>query len=104
MYQKITKDEISRIPPDLKLTVLGSLENFGVETHKKKRYWTRKDPIELIDEINAAILDCIDTKTAFDGTDLSEKEIDSHRQLRIVFYHVRRVVKLLIKEEGEEGY
>ena len=99
VYEKISKDEIPVIRPEFKMAVLETLENFATEIVKRKKLWVSKHPVEIVDEINTAILDAITSGKAFDGTLLSEKALDHHKQLRIQFYRLRRAIKLLLEEE-----
>lgn len=88
LYEKISKDEIV-IPPDIKPSVLETLVNFGLNNDKR---WKRINPVDLIDEINQTILKII-TLRKNHRAELNEAEVDVHRKLRIVFYHIRHVVR-----------
>lgn len=101
IYAMISKDEIAGIPTDFKGAVLDTIENFGIELIKTQKYWTRTHPVELIDQINTAILDTITGGKKYDGTEMTDAEIDFHKQLRVVFYHIRREVRKLLKNEDE---
>lgn len=103
LYQKIEKNEIPGIPSDFKLPVQETLVKFGVEVVKKKRYWCNKHPVDLIDEINEAILVTITTGVDFDETPLSPEELDHTKKLRIVFYHIRHVVREILRQEENQG-
>lgn len=92
LYEKISKGEIAGIPPDIKPSVLETLENFGIKLINDKRYWKSINPVDLIDEINKTILQII-TQRKNQKRELSEAEVDVHRKLRIVFYHIRHVVR-----------
>lgn len=103
VYEKISKDEIPVIKPEFKMAILETLENFATEIVKRKKLWVNKHPVEIVDEINQAILEAITSGKAFNGTPLSEKDLDHHRQLRIQFYRLRRAIRNLIQgEEAEE--
>ena len=100
IYEKISKDEIM-VSSDFKNAVLETIENFGIELIKTQKYWTRTHPVDLIDQINTAILDTITGGKKYDGTEMVESEIDFHRKLRIEFYHIRRAVRKLLKNDDE---
>lgn len=104
LYQKIEKNEIHGIPPNFKTPVLRTLDNFGTEVVNKVKYWSNKHPVDTIDEINAAILDTITTGRDFDETPLSPEAIDHTKKLRIVFYHIRHVVREILRQEEKQGY
>lgn len=99
LYQKIEKNEIPVIPDDFRGPVQETLLKFGVEVVKNKRYWRKKHPVEMIDEINDAILQTIDRGVDFDETPLSPEDLDHARKLRIIFYRIRRFVRNILKEE-----
>ena len=94
VYKKILDDEIP-CAPDLKQPILDAFLEHGIDEVNKVRYWSREDPRCFILRLNEMIEEVLADKEE------PEEKLAFHRRLYVQLYRIRRVVKKLLKEEGE---
>lgn len=94
VYKKILDDEIP-CAPDLKQPILDAFLEHGIDEVNKVRYWSREDPrcfiLRLAEMVEEVLRD----------SETSEEQLVFHRRIYVRLYRIRRIVKTLLKQEGE---
>jgi len=94
VYKKIMDGEIP-VEPDLKQPILDAFLEHGIDEVNGVRYWSKEYVPDFILRLNEMIEEVLADK------ENTEEHLNLHKRLYVRLYRIRRVVKNLLKQEGE---
>ena len=88
--------------PNLKTAVLDTVLNYGTTKAGTGHIWIKRNPLSVVNEIITDLLTDINRRETHTHEEMTEAELDFHRQLRVRFIRIRRAVRTILKEQENE--